>query len=82
MDWFVGTLGYGPRYLVDEYGVLDTRYWVVQDPCVTIVSFLEFFVMCPLCYLWLELNMSYICESTVYNSHWKSPCITVITVNL
>ncbi|XP_003385787.1 PREDICTED: 3-beta-hydroxysteroid-Delta(8),Delta(7)-isomerase-like [Amphimedon queenslandica] len=52
MDLFVGTLGYGPRYMVDEYSVLDTRYWVVQDVCVTIVSFLEFIVMAPLCFFW------------------------------
>ena len=42
----------GPKYLVDEYAILDSRYWVVQDACVTIVSALEFFVMAPLCYLW------------------------------
>ncbi len=53
---FVGTLGIGPKYLVDEYAVLDSRYWVVQDTTVTIVSSLEFLVMGPMCYLWYVKN--------------------------
>ena len=48
----VGTLGFGPKYLVDEYSILDTRYWVTFDPCVTIVSSLEAVVMIPFCFLW------------------------------
>ena len=48
----VGIFGYGPKYIVDEYAVLDTRYWVLSDPCVTMVSVLELTVMLPMCYLW------------------------------
>ena len=46
--------------MVDEYSVLDTRYWVVQDVCVTIVSYLEFIVMAPLCFLWSVCIMNII----------------------
>ena len=48
----VGSQGIGPKYLVDEYAILDTRYWVLADPCVTIVSVLEAIVMIPFCFLW------------------------------
>lgn len=49
---FVGALGIGPKYLLDEYAVLDTRYWVLKDPVVAWVSYQEFFIMAPLSYMW------------------------------
>ncbi len=42
----------GPKYLVDEYAILDARYWVLQDPTVAWVCYLEAFVMIPLCFFW------------------------------
>jgi hypothetical protein len=52
MDFFVGSLGVGPKYLVDEYAILDSRYWVERDNTVMWVAYLEFFTMAPLSYLW------------------------------
>lgn len=49
----IGTVGRGPKYLVDEYAILDTRYWVLDYPAVSSISYIEFFVMLPMCYLWL-----------------------------
>ena len=49
---FVGTCGRGPKYLVDEYAVMDTRYWPEDDPAVTWISIVEIVIMTPLCYLW------------------------------
>ena len=49
---FVGSLGRGPKYLVDEYAVMDTRYWPEDDPAVAWISIVEIFIMTPLCYLW------------------------------
>ena len=45
-------MGRGPKYLSDEYAVLDSRYWVLKDPIVMWVTYHEFFVMMPLCFLW------------------------------
>ncbi|KAL5477080.1 hypothetical protein EMCRGX_G023822 [Ephydatia muelleri] len=52
MDFLIGTVGRGPKYLVDEYAILDTRYWVLDYPAVSSISYIEFFVMLPMCYLW------------------------------
>lgn len=52
MDYFVGALGVGPKYLVDEYAVLDTRYWVLKDPCIMWVSYSEMFIQLPLEFAW------------------------------
>ena len=49
---FVGALGRGPKYLVDEYAVMDTRYWPLDDPTVAWISYLELAVYVPLCYFW------------------------------
>lgn len=49
---FVGALGVGPKYLVDEYAVYDTRYWVLKDPMVTWIAYQELFIMLPLEYVW------------------------------
>lgn len=49
---FVGALGRGPKYLVDEYAVMDTRYWPLDDPTVAWISYLELVVYVPLCYFW------------------------------
>ena len=49
---FVGSCGRGPKYLVDEYAVMDTRYWPEDDPAVTWISIVELVIMIPLCYLW------------------------------
>ena len=48
---FVGALGIGPKYLLDEYAILDSRYWE-KDNTVMWVSYLEFFTMAPLSYMW------------------------------
>ena len=48
----IGVYGVGPKYLVDEYAVLDSRYWVTQDATVMLVSLTEFYVMAPLCIFW------------------------------
>ena len=42
----------GPKYLVDEYAVLDTRYWVEKDNGIMWISYIELFAMVPLSYLW------------------------------
>jgi cholestenol delta-isomerase len=52
MDGVIGVYGVGPKYLVDEYAVLDARYWVLQDGTVRMISLTEFYVMAPLCILW------------------------------
>ena len=49
---FVGTCGRGPKYLIDEYAVMDTRYWPEDDPAVTWISIVEILIMTPLCYIW------------------------------
>ena len=49
---FVGSCGRGPKYLIDEYAVMDTRYWPEDDPAVTWISIVEIVIMTPLCYLW------------------------------
>lgn len=51
---FVGALGRGPKYLVDEYAVMDTRYWPLDDPTVAWISYLELAVYVPLCYFWYK----------------------------
>ena len=48
----IGAFGVGPKYLVDEYAVVDTRYWPLQDPCVTVISLTELLIMAPLCFFW------------------------------
>ena len=48
----IGATGIGPKYLADEYAVLDSRYWPTKDPGVMIISFLELLVMGPLCICW------------------------------
>ena len=48
----VGALGRGPKYLVDEYAVMDTRYWPLDDPAVAWISYLEMAVYVPLGYFW------------------------------
>lgn len=53
---FVGALGIGPKYLVDEYAILDSRYWVEKDNTVMWVSYMELFTMAPLSYLWYDNN--------------------------
>lgn len=58
---FVGTNGRGPKYLVDEYAVMDTRYWPEDDPAVTWISIVELIIMIPLCYFW------YLCDQSVNN---------------
>lgn len=67
---FVGGLGVGPKYLVDEYAILDTRYWALADPTVAWVCYLEFFVMMPLELLW------YI---ALQRRHWSRHFWAVIT---
>jgi len=52
MDGVVGTFARGPKWMVIEYGKLDTRYWPTQDPLVMSISFLELGLMGPLCILW------------------------------
>ena len=52
MDGLIGTFGIGPKYLADEYAVLDSRYWPLKDSGVMIISFIELFIMGPLCICW------------------------------
>ncbi|XP_064392725.1 uncharacterized protein LOC135340335 [Halichondria panicea] len=54
MDYIVGALGRGPNYLTDEYAIMDTRYWPLDDPTVTWISNVEFVVMLPLCFFWYK----------------------------
>ena len=56
----IGVYGVGPKYLVDEYAVLDSRYWVTQDATVMMVSLTEFYVMAPLCIFWYV--PTYVCD--------------------
>ena len=60
----------GPKYLVDEYAILDTRYWALADPMVAWVCYLEFFVMMPLALVW------YI---ALQRRHWSRHYWAVIT---
>ncbi len=48
----VGALGRGPKYLVDEYAILDARYWPLDDPTVAWISNVELVIMIPLCFFW------------------------------
>ena len=48
----VGALGRGPKYLSDEYAVMDTRYWPLDDPAVAWISYIELAIMIPLCFAW------------------------------
>ena len=48
----IGMYGVGPKYLVDEYAILDSRYWVLQSPDVMAICVMEFYIMTPLCYMW------------------------------
>lgn len=48
----VGALGRGPKYLSDEYAVMDTRYWPLDDPTVAWISYIELAIMIPLCFAW------------------------------
>ncbi|XP_064392724.1 uncharacterized protein LOC135340333 isoform X3 [Halichondria panicea] len=54
MDYIVGALGRGPKYLTDEYAILDARYWPLNDPSVTWISNVELVVMLPLCFFWYK----------------------------
>ena len=53
---FVGGLGIGPKYLLDEYAVYDTRYWVLNDPMTAWITYQEVAIMLPLEYLWYTLS--------------------------
>ncbi len=48
----VGAFGRGPKYLSDEYAVMDTRYWPLDDPAVAWISYIEVAIMIPLCFAW------------------------------
>ena len=48
---FVGVLGIGPKYLLDEFAVLDSR-WAEKDTTVMSVCCMGFFTMVPLAYMW------------------------------
>ena len=52
LNSFIGIFGRGPKWMVTEYGKLDARYWPTRDPCVMMVSGVEFLIMGPLCILW------------------------------
>ena len=67
---FVGGLGVGPKYLVDEYAVLDARYWVLKDPMVAWVCYAEFFIMMPLEIIWYR---------ALTRNHWSRHYWAVIT---
>lgn len=67
---FVGGLGVGPKYLVDEYAVLDARYWVLKDPMVAWVCYAEFFIMMPLEVIWYR---------ALNRNHWSQHYWAVIT---
>lgn len=49
---FVGALGRGPKYLTDEYAVMDIRYWPTDDPWLTWIAYMELIAYVPLCYFW------------------------------
>ena len=51
----------GPKYLVDEYAVLDTRYWVEKDNGIMWISYIELFAMVPLSYLWYIYTPHHYC---------------------
>lgn len=52
-DSIVGALGRGPKYLSDEYAIMDTRYWPTDEPAVIWISNIEVVIMIPLCFAWL-----------------------------
>lgn len=69
-DRLVGGLGIGPKYLVDEYAILDARYWVLGHSLVAWVCYLEFFIMMPLELLW------YI---ALQRKHWSRHYWAIVT---
>lgn len=48
----IGPSGRGWKWMVIEYGKLDTRSWRTKDPCVMLISYMELVIMGPLCILW------------------------------
>ncbi|XP_001628917.2 3-beta-hydroxysteroid-Delta(8),Delta(7)-isomerase isoform X2 [Nematostella vectensis] len=52
MDGIVGMFGRGPKWLVIEYGKLDSRYWPTKDSLVMMICAVELLIMGPLCLLW------------------------------
>lgn len=66
----VGGFGIGPKYLVDEYAVLDSRYWVLGDSMVAWVCYQEFFIMMPLELIW------YI---ALQRKHWSRHYWAIVT---
>ena len=48
----IGLYGIGWKYMVDEYAVLDSRFWATRDPAVTIVAVMELYIMYPLSIVW------------------------------
>ena len=66
----VGGFGLGPKYLVDEYAVLDARYWVLGDSMVAWVCYQEFFIMLPLELVWYV---------ALQRRHWSRHYWAVIT---
>ena len=66
----VGGLGIGPKYLVDEYAILDARYWVLSDSLVAWVCYQEFFIMMPLELIW------YI---ALQRKHWSRHYWAIVT---
>lgn len=69
----VGALGRGPKYLSDEYAVMDTRYWPLDDPTVAWISYVELAIMIPLCFAWYavyvhNVDVVFIDPNTLYHA--------------
>ena len=47
-----GLYGIGWKYMVDEYAILDSRYWATRDPAVMTIAILELYIMYPLSIFW------------------------------
>lgn len=48
----VGPFGRGPLFLVNEFALLDTRFWPTQDAGVTAMGVFELVAMGPLAFFW------------------------------
>ncbi|XP_031554026.1 probable 3-beta-hydroxysteroid-Delta(8),Delta(7)-isomerase [Actinia tenebrosa] len=70
MDGIVGIFGRGPKWLVEQYGKLDVRYWQTQDPMVMTISAVEMVIMTPLCIIWYH---------SIVQKRWYCHAIAIMT---
>ncbi|KXJ18996.1 probable 3-beta-hydroxysteroid-Delta(8),Delta(7)-isomerase [Exaiptasia diaphana] len=70
MDGIIGIFARGPKWLVEQYGILDMRYWLTRDPMVMMISAVELVIMGPLCLIWYH---------SLVQRRWYSDVVAIIT---